>query len=56
MPTLQWTDTLTQHLRNVGYSPVTGQVALPQAWPAETIHGHGGLTFLTDDTSEKRAQ
>lgn len=35
---------LALHLRSVGYDPVTGQVTLPQALPAETIHGCGGAT------------
>lgn len=35
---------LAQHLRNVGYDTLTGQVAMPQALPTEAIHGCGGVT------------
>ena len=35
---------LALHLRSVGYDPLTGQVATPQALPTETIHGCGGAT------------
>lgn len=33
---------LALHLRSVGYDPLTGTVAAPQALPAEAIHGCGG--------------
>lgn len=33
---------LALHLRSVGYDPLTGIVAAPQALPAEAIHGCGG--------------
>jgi hemerythrin-like metal-binding protein len=35
---------LALHLRSVGYDPLTGQVAMPQALPTETIQGCGGAT------------
>ena len=40
---------LALHLRNVGFDPVTGQVALPQALPTGVIHGCGGSTCLTEE-------
>jgi hemerythrin-like metal-binding protein len=47
---------LALHLRNVGYDPITGQVTLPHALPAGTIHGCGGSTCSTDEeTLEERA-
>ncbi len=33
---------LALHLRNVGYDPLTGRVNMPQALPAETLHGCAG--------------
>lgn len=33
---------LALHLRGVGYDPATGEVRVPQALPAEAIHGCGG--------------
>lgn len=33
---------LALHLRGVGYDPATGEVRMPQALPAEQIHGCGG--------------
>ena len=35
---------LALHLRNVGFDPLTGLVTIPQALPAETLHGCGGAT------------
>ena len=46
---------LALHLRSVGYDPVTGQVAMPQALPAETIHGCGGSTCSNDETPAKES-
>ncbi|TXT36643.1 MAG: hemerythrin-like metal-binding protein [Comamonadaceae bacterium] len=40
---------LALHLRGVGYDPLTGQVNMPQALPAETIHGCGGSTCSPTD-------
>lgn len=40
---------LALHLRTVGYDPLTGQVNLPQAMPAEAIHGCGGDTCSPAD-------
>lgn len=40
---------LALHLRNVGYNPLTDQVSMPQALPAESIHGCGGSSCATDD-------
>ena len=33
---------LALHLRGVGFDPATGEVRMPQALPAEEIHGCGG--------------
>ena len=44
---------LALHLRGVGYDPVTGQVNMPQALPAETIHGCGGATCSPDEAPAK---
>lgn len=35
---------LALHLRRVGYDPVTGTVTLPEALPADIIHGCGGAS------------
>jgi hemerythrin-like metal-binding protein len=35
---------LAQHLRSVGFDPITGLVAMPEALPQEVIHGCGGAT------------
>lgn len=40
---------LALHLRGVGYDTVTGQVQLPDALPAQTIHGCGGSTCTPED-------
>jgi len=42
--------TLALHLRNVGYDPVTDQVNMPQALPAQPIHGCGGSAHANDET------
>jgi hemerythrin-like metal-binding protein len=46
---------LAQHLRNVGYDPVTGQIAVPQALPAETLHGCGGASSCATDEETTQA-
>ena len=40
---------LAQHLRNVGYDPVTDTLARPEALPQELIHGCGGACSSGDD-------
>jgi hemerythrin-like metal-binding protein len=40
---------LALHLRNVGFDPITGQVSLPQALPAQSIQGCGGSTCSTGE-------
>jgi hemerythrin-like metal-binding protein len=35
---------LALHLRGVGYDAASGEVRMPQALPAEAIHGCGGAT------------
>jgi hemerythrin-like metal-binding protein len=40
---------LALHMRNVGYDPVTGKVQLPDALPAQAIHGCGGSTCSPED-------
>lgn len=35
---------LALHLRSTGYDPATGEVRVPEALPAEAIHGCGGAT------------
>jgi hemerythrin-like metal-binding protein len=35
---------LAQHLRSVGFDPLTGIVTMPDALPKEVIHGCGGAT------------
>lgn len=44
---------LALHLRNVGFDPITGQVTMPQALPAEVIQGCGGSTCASDEASAK---
>lgn len=39
---------LAQHLRRVGFDPVTGSVQTPDALPADLIHGCGGACFSGD--------
>lgn len=43
---------LALHLRNVGFDPATGIVHMPQALPAEEIHGCGGATCSPSDVPE----
>jgi len=42
---------LALHLRNVGYDPVTGVVAMPDALPQSAIHGCGGATCSDTSTT-----
>lgn len=42
---------LALHLRNVGFDPVTSQVALPQALPTGVIQGCGGSSCSTEEES-----
>lgn len=44
---------LALHLRRVGFDPVTGQLQLPEALPAELIQGCGGACSHELDTAEK---
>ncbi|MDO9218641.1 MAG: hemerythrin domain-containing protein [Lacisediminimonas sp.] len=45
---------LALHLRRIGYDPVTGTVAMPEALPADVIHGCGGAS-CSDHASEEPA-
>ena len=47
---------LALHLRSVGFDPLTGTVALPQALPAGLIHGCGGAGCSDSETGEPAAQ
>ena len=47
---------LALHLRSVGFDPLTGTVALPQALPAGLIHGCGGASCSDSETGEPAAQ
>ena len=47
---------LAQHLRNVGYDPVTGQISVPQALPAATLHGCGGASNCATDEEATQAK
>ncbi|NDP63049.1 hemerythrin domain-containing protein [Polaromonas sp.] len=47
---------LALHLRSVGFDPLTGTVALPQALPASLIHGCGGASCSDSETLEPAAQ
>lgn len=42
---------LALHLKSVGHDPVTGEVAQPEALPAEAISGCGGSCSSDDGTS-----
>ena len=46
---------LAQHLRSVGFDPLTGVVTMPDALPKEVIHGCGGAT-CSDSEGEKAPQ
>ena len=47
---------LALHLRGIGYDPVTGIVAMPEALPKSVIHGCGGATCSDSETLEPAAQ
>lgn len=46
---------LALHLRSIGFDPVTGLMAMPEALPQEVIHGCGGAT-CSDSTGDKPAE
>ena len=47
---------LALHLRGIGYDPLTGIVAMPEALPKSVIHGCGGATCSDSETLEPAAQ
>lgn len=47
---------LALHLRRIGYDPVTGTVAMPEALPAEVIHGCGGASCSDHATADAAEQ
>ncbi len=47
---------LALHLRSIGFDPVTGIVARPEALPADLIHGCGGATCSDDLASSPREE
>ena len=47
---------LALHLRSVGFDPLTGTLAMPQALPAGLIHGCGGASCSDPETLEPAAQ
>lgn len=47
---------LALHLRSIGYDPVTGIVAMPDALPHTIIHGCGGATCSDSERIESTAQ
>ncbi|CAM3662454.1 hemerythrin domain-containing protein [Polaromonas hydrogenivorans] len=47
---------LALHLRGIGYDPVTGIVAMPEALPNSIIHGCGGASCSDSETPEPAAQ
>ena len=46
---------LSLHLKSVGYDPVTGLVAQPEALPEQAISGCGGACSSDDGASERTA-
>jgi hemerythrin-like metal-binding protein len=46
---------LALHLRSVGFDPLTGTLALPQALPTSLIHGCGGANCSDSETPEPAA-
>jgi hemerythrin-like metal-binding protein len=40
---------LALHLRNVGFDPLTGVVHMPDALPADLVHGCGGISCDSPD-------
>ena len=47
---------LALHLRSIGYDPLTGIVAMPEALPRSIIHGCGGASCSDSETLEPTAQ
>lgn len=47
---------LALHLRRIGYDPVTGTVAMPEALPADAIHGCGGASCSDHATADAAGQ
>ena len=47
---------LALHLRRIGYDPVTGTVAMPEAMPADVIHGCGGASCSDHATADATGQ
>jgi hemerythrin-like metal-binding protein len=47
---------LALHLRRIGYDPVTGTVAMPEALPADVIHGCGGASCSDHATANAAGQ
>lgn len=47
---------LAMHLRNIGYDPVTGVVAMPAALPTQVIHGCGGASCSDTRAATPAAQ
>lgn len=47
---------LALHLRGIGYDPLTGIVAMPEALPHSIIHGCGGASCSDSETLEPAAQ
>jgi hemerythrin-like metal-binding protein len=47
---------LALHLRGIGYDPLTGIVAMPEALPSNIIHGCGGASCSDSETLEPTAQ
>ncbi|CAN5223568.1 hypothetical protein BH10PSE16_BH10PSE16_30930 [soil metagenome] len=47
---------LALHLRSIGFEPLTGKVSLPEALPADIIHGCGGASCSDSETPVAAAQ
>ena len=47
---------LALHLRGIGYDPVTGVVAMPEALPRDIIHGCGGASCTDTQAPAATAQ
>lgn len=47
---------LALHLRGIGYDPVSGTVAMPEALPERIIHGCGGVSCADSQAPETAAQ
>ena len=46
---------LALHLRGIGYDPVTGIVSMPDALPADIIHGCGGASCSDTEAPASQA-